>query len=783
MGGWRALGGPKVPRRAGSAGMAALVDRSTGQGRRRTPPVRSVPVPSAPGGGKDAAGRPISQMTDPDPKPIQQEFADGSRILPASTKRVHHGTPPTQRGFLPPARTEGIPADYAAYAWSEIVDAWYQTYASLRGQPPYDPRVMVQILVYGYARGLRSSRPLAGAWVEARTVRIRITRSPLGRNQPLGSKRRILLIAIAALGLMIGLAAAWQARTTPQNVAIPAPSAAERSGPVGDSSWFDVRAFGARGDGVTSDTAAIQRAIDAAQQAGGGTVFFPCGTYLLRSSDPRIKVTGNDVRLVGNGACSVLKLVGSTSFIGIFVDSPGTGSLTPFAATPQQTSPTVSLTNPAGFRAGEYVLLQDPENHKRAAGGAAAQLDQILAISGHTVTLATPMMYRYNAADAGAGIRPIHLLRGITIRGLTIDGSDVTSKDGDTIGIKTYGTVGAVIADIRGKDVSGSVIQQDYAYRSIVRDLTMTGSGSGGYGAFQSDVATACAYDDLVSINAGLESIAQHQATPEGFGLLFTDVSASTAHNVQSQGSFHGRGIKWATSNYNTGSGFIANGATDQDTGFGLVNAQWNTFDSIQAHGNSGEGLWFDEGSSHNLIDNANVLGNALHAGHADLDFDVTSHDNIVRNAQYHTYFSYGKNNRVFAATAQAASAVLEGSPNGYRTHSRTPVAVDAQRLADTISVQPGERLLLMASATVADDTAGSQVCLELLDVTDQKVLSRQCSTSQAAGASHALALQAAVAPRVKITTPRTYALYWYVNRGMGSIPAGTAPSLLMMPF
>ncbi len=46
---------------------------------------------------------------------------------------------------------------------------------------------------------------------------------------------------------------------------------------------FDVRQYGAAGDGKTLDTPAVNRAIEAAAAAGGGVVVFPAGTYLCFS--------------------------------------------------------------------------------------------------------------------------------------------------------------------------------------------------------------------------------------------------------------------------------------------------------------------------------------------------------------------------------------------------------------------------------------------------------------------------------------------------------------------
>ena len=56
-----------------------------------------------------------------------------------------------------------------------------------------------------------------------------------------------------------------------------------QAGASGNFPFFNVKSFGAKGDGKTLDTNAVNEAIAAAEKAGGGTVFFPAGTYACYS--------------------------------------------------------------------------------------------------------------------------------------------------------------------------------------------------------------------------------------------------------------------------------------------------------------------------------------------------------------------------------------------------------------------------------------------------------------------------------------------------------------------
>ena len=86
------------------------------------------------------------------------------------------------------------------------------------------------------------------------------------------------------------------------------------------SSAVSVKDFGAKGDGVTDDAAAIQAAVDSLP-ASGGTVFVPAGDYRVSTS----VVLGRDnISLVGQGASSVLRSLPSETLFPVILlpDSP-----------------------------------------------------------------------------------------------------------------------------------------------------------------------------------------------------------------------------------------------------------------------------------------------------------------------------------------------------------------------------------------------------------------------------------------------------------------------------
>ncbi|MFC5666503.1 glycosyl hydrolase family 28-related protein [Kitasatospora misakiensis] len=129
------------------------------------------------------------------------------------------------------------------------------------------------------------------------------------------TRRRALLT-----GAVAGLAGAAVAAGSQ-----PASAASAATAAAGGTDWFDVRAYGAVGDGAHDDTAAVQGALDAAAAAGGGVVYFPAGKYLVvpTAGAPALRVGGNDIRLIGAGSRASMLVKGGN---GILLRMSGAGA-------------------------------------------------------------------------------------------------------------------------------------------------------------------------------------------------------------------------------------------------------------------------------------------------------------------------------------------------------------------------------------------------------------------------------------------------------------------------
>src|SRR5262249_34343472 len=83
---------------------------------------------------------------------------------------------------------------------------------------------------------------------------------------------------------------------SPDVATFQAPRGGAVARPLTDS--ISVKDFGAKGDNAADDTAAIQKAINSVSATGGGTIFFPAGTYLIAS--PGTGPHGNIINLRSN---------------------------------------------------------------------------------------------------------------------------------------------------------------------------------------------------------------------------------------------------------------------------------------------------------------------------------------------------------------------------------------------------------------------------------------------------------------------------------------------------
>ncbi len=279
------------------------------------------------------------------------------------------------------------------------------------------------------------------------------------------SHLRFVVIALAATELMS--TNAWPQR--PSSVAQP----------KSQSATFRVTDYGAVCDGKHDDTAAVQKAINAAEAAGGGVVEFPTGTCLLNSCHPSSHpwffynlIVGTNVTLSGttgtrlfqgpggrhtlvSGAPQVRNTVlafGADYTVIRFQDPAHNGGFRGLMpTTAHQTS--VTLSRPADasrFQAGDYVAIL----HSTKGDVIPTEIAQLTSanVGSGVLELKRPLTRAFTTPSI-ARITALATTN-VGVRNMTVQGTEPLAVT-ETVGFKVDNNQFVIETGIGGKNVTG----------------------------------------------------------------------------------------------------------------------------------------------------------------------------------------------------------------------------------------------------------------------------------------------------------------------------------------
>jgi len=110
---------------------------------------------------------------------VEPTVVVGVERRPVGEEKTFRPYDPDQVLLMAPVLSEWVPEGDLAHFVSDLVEtgaldlsAIYAAYEDERGYPPYDPRLMVKLLIYGYANGVVSSRKLERATYRDVAVRM-----------------------------------------------------------------------------------------------------------------------------------------------------------------------------------------------------------------------------------------------------------------------------------------------------------------------------------------------------------------------------------------------------------------------------------------------------------------------------------------------------------------------------------------------------------------------------------------------------------------------------------
>lgn len=256
----------------------------------------------------------------------------------------------------------------------------------------------------------------------------------------------------------VGVAQVEVSYTTPLNLAIPTADAEDVTyTPRGTGAqqttvqtklreMVSVKDFGAVGDGITDDTAAIQAAINAANRIDFGDV---TNTYKITSA---LNLSAGNKWLSGSGATIDMRSIPSGNLWGIKAQgSIGTGVAITSGAT--QGSFTINLANTTGFAVGDFVQIASSDNYPYGAGSYnvnKGEIKKIRSVVANTsITFTTPLLDTYTTTPK---VYPLSMVNNIHICGLTIQGSNIAARNERGIVLEYVNRFSVVDCKLDGQD-------------------------------------------------------------------------------------------------------------------------------------------------------------------------------------------------------------------------------------------------------------------------------------------------------------------------------------------
>lgn len=188
---------------------------------------------------------------------------------------------------------------------------------------------------------------------------------------------------------------------------------------------FDLRAFGATGDGITDDTDAMGKALSAAQNTGTGsqTMLFAGRDFAYSS---QVQITKNNTMISFDGNARMIPLATGTAFR---VEGAAPTSWISLAADAEEGATTITLASPAGWSVGEWIELrsESPLPGANTEAGKCALIALITDVSGTTLTLDRTLPYDFTTAASAVAGQPS------MIENVVIDGAQINRRDFSTL--------------------------------------------------------------------------------------------------------------------------------------------------------------------------------------------------------------------------------------------------------------------------------------------------------------------------------------------------------------